>query len=355
MPAEGYMMDFFGTGWDVAERMGLTDDLQAVQYPIDTLEYVDAAGTPYLKVPLGRVRSALDHRYTYLRRPDLARILYDRACRRGVEVRFGTSIHALTDTGDRVRVIFDGGTEEAFALVLGADGVHSRTRALVFGPELPFARYLGYYVAAFGRPLVPEIRERFVLHEEPDRVAGFNAVSADRMDATLVFRTDDLGHVPAGERLPLLRQRYAGAGWVTERVLGELPDDTPVYLDSTTQITLPQWSAGRVCLLGDACGCLTLIAGQGSHVAMAGAYVLVTELTRHRGDHTAAFAAYERFLKPHVERKQKAAGRMAATFVPSPRSWMWLRRLVTRLLFSPLLIRQTFRAFGARSILRRYP
>jgi 2-polyprenyl-6-methoxyphenol hydroxylase-like FAD-dependent oxidoreductase len=354
LPTEGYMMDFAGTGWDVAERMGLTDELRAVRYPIDTFEFVNAHGRPFLRVSLDRVRRALDNRYVYLRRPDLARILCDRAVERGVPVRFGTSIRALDDDADRVRATFENGEEAPFALVVGADGIHSNTRRLAFGAEESFARYLGYYVAAFGLPLAPEVRGRLVIHEEPDRVAWFHALSDDRMVAMLVFRTENLGHVPAAERLPLLRQRYAGAGWITERVLRDVPADTPVYFDSVTQIVMPRWSSGRVCLIGDACGCLTLIAGQGSHMAMAGAYVLANELGRRPGDPVAAFDAYDRFLRPHVERKQRQAAKMAATFVPSVRSRMWLRRLVIRTMFSPVVMRWTFRLFGVRSILRGY-
>jgi 2-polyprenyl-6-methoxyphenol hydroxylase-like FAD-dependent oxidoreductase len=354
LPTEGYMMDFAGTGWDVAERMGLTNELRTVRYPIDTFEFVNAHGRPYLRVLIDRVRRALDDRYVYLRRPDLARILYDRAVERDVSVRFGTSIRALTDNADRVLVTFENGEEAAFALVVGADGIHSNVRALAFGPEESFARYLGYYVAAFGLPLAPEVRGRLAIYEEPDRVAWFHALSDDRMVAMLVFRTENLGHVPAPERLPLLRRKYAGAGWITERVLRDVPDDTSVYFDSVTQIVMPRWSSGRVCLVGDACGCLTLIAGQGSHMAMAGAYVLANELARRPGDRAAAFGAYERFLRPHVERKQRQAAKMAATFVPSARSRTWLRRLVVRAMFSPVVMRWTFRLFGVRSVLRDY-
>jgi len=354
LPTEGYMLDFAGTGWDVAERMDLAPALRAVRYPVDAMEYVNGRGRPFLRVPLDRVRRALGGRYASLRRPDLARILYDRAVERGVTVRFGTSIQALDDAGDRVRVTFGGAEDATFALVVGADGIHSHTRRLAFGPEGPFARYLGYYVAAFSLPLAPEVRGRFVIYEEPDRVAWLTPLSEDRMDALLVFRTEDLGHVPAADRVPLLRRRYAGAGWIVGRVVPDLPDGTPIYFDSATQIVMPGWSSGRVCLLGDACGCLTLIAAQGSHLAMAGAYVLATELGRHPGDPAAAFAAYERFLRPQVERKQREAAWMAGRFVPSASSRPWLRRLAFRALFSPLLTTWVFRLFGGRSILRRY-
>src|SRR5262249_19151984 len=203
-----------GTGWDVAERMGLTTALRAVRYPVDAMEYIDGCGRPFLRVPLDRIRRALDGKYVSLRRPDLARILYDRAVERGVTVRFGTSIRALHDTGAGGRVTFESDEETTFGLVVGADGIHSNARRLVFGPEGPFARYLGYYVAAFSLLLAPEVRGRFVVYEEPDRVAWFTPLSDDRMDALLVFRTEDLGHVPADDRLPLLRRRYTGAGWI---------------------------------------------------------------------------------------------------------------------------------------------
>jgi 2-polyprenyl-6-methoxyphenol hydroxylase-like FAD-dependent oxidoreductase len=351
--AEGYMMDFYGTGWDVAERMDLVGALRAVRYPIDVMRYVDARGRPFLTLPLDVVRRTLDDRYAYLRRSDLERILFERARAAGVAVRFGTSVRCLKAEGDRPAVAFDGGGEAAFSLVVGADGVHSRVRELAFGPEASFARYLGYYVAAFGLPLAPEIGRSFTLYEEPDRVAGLYALSEGRMEATYIFRSEDVGPVPPAERLPLLRRRYAGAGWIAERVLGDLPPGAPIFLDSLTQIVMPRWSAGRVGLVGDACGCLTLAAGQGSHMAMAGAYVLATELAR-RPDPARALEAYERFLKPLVARKQRQAVQLAAQLVPTARSREWLRRLALRVMFGRPFIRWTFRGLGARSVLRQY-
>ena len=95
-----------------------------------------------------------------------------------------------------------------------------------------------------------------------------------------------------------------------------MPASEPIFFDSATQIVMPQWHKGRVALIGDACGCLTLLAGQGSHMAMAGGYVLAQELAR-QSDHGAAFAAYQAFLKPPVDKKQKDAARFAGLFVPS--------------------------------------
>jgi 2-polyprenyl-6-methoxyphenol hydroxylase-like FAD-dependent oxidoreductase len=117
---------------------------------------------------------------------------------------------------------------------------------------------------------------------------------------------------------------------------------------------MPRWHQGRVALLGDACGCLTLLAGQGSHMAMAGAYVLARELTRYGGDYAAAFAAYQALLKPAVDKRQRDAALFAKVFIPSERSRPWLRRLTIRLMFNPLVLPIMFRWFGVRSVLEGY-
>jgi 2-polyprenyl-6-methoxyphenol hydroxylase-like FAD-dependent oxidoreductase len=352
--AEGYMMDFFGSGWDVAERMGLVPELRAIHYPIDALQFVDADGQVYASVPISRVSRALDAKYVYLRRSDLERILYERAKASGVDIRFGREISALVATDDAVHVKFDDGSEGDYALVFGADGVHSGVRQLVFGDESKFARFLGAYVAAYhlDDPRF-ELGRALKLYEETNRLAAFYPLDETRLAATYLFRHDEV-HVPHAERLAFVRQAYAGAGWITEKMLDAYQGSEPIYFDSLTQIVMPNWSKGRVALLGDACGCLTLLAGQGSHMAMAGAYVIARELDRHDGDYSAAFAAYEEKLKPDVTERQDDAAAFARYFIPSARSRPWLRRLVIKMMFSPLVLPFVFRWFGAESVLKDY-
>jgi len=346
------MMDFFGTGWDVAARMGLEAALRAIRYPIDSMEYVDASGRAYVTVPIRRIRRAFADNYVYLRRPDLVRMLYERGRAAGVDIRFGTTIRALANGIHDVWVGFDDGREGSYSLVFGADGVHSRVRELVFGPEDAFARFLGLYVAAFH---IADhdygIGRAVKLYEETDRLAALYPLDANRLDATYVFRHADIGHVPSERRLALTRDQFRGAGWIAERVLADVKSTEPIFFDSITQIVMPQWQRGRVALLGDACGCLTLLAGQGSHMAMAGAYVLAQELARHRNNHADAFAAYEAFLKPHVAAKQKSAAQFARVFLPAANSRPWLRRAAIRMMFSGFGMRYVMGLFGARSVL----
>jgi len=346
----GFMMDFFGTGWDVADRLGLIDRLCTITYPIEALAVVDPSGAPYLEVPVDRLRDALARRYLYLRRQDLEHILAERACELGVEVRHRTLLHSLTEQANGVRATFANGKNDDFALVIGADGVHSRVRMLMFGPQRQYERFLGLHVAAFhvergAHPLGSACK----LYEESDRSAFFYPIDDQRLDATYVFR-DDERHLGAGHNISVLRSHYRGAGWIAEEVLHAVRPDDPLYFEGATQIIMPHWHRGRVALIGDACGCLTLPARDGSHMAMAGAFVLARELARH-SNHEDAFRAYQDFLKPHVDRRQRDAARLSRHFVPSKRSNPWLRRLVMRLLFSNFGLRTLVKQIGAQSVL----
>lgn len=354
LSADGYMMDFFGSGWDVAERMGLTDELRALRYPIDALLFVDDFGGAYASVPISRIRRALGGNYLYLRRSDLVRILHERAKDAGVEIRFGTEIADLDETSASVRVIFADGSGGNYGLVIGADGVHSEVRHLVFGEEHHFGRFLGAYVAAFHLTDhdLP-VGRAMKVHEEVDRIAAFYPLSDTRLDATYVFRHDEV-HVPRTRRLSFVRKAYEGAGWIGEMMLEAHDGREPIFFDTLTQIAMPRWSRGRVALLGDACGCLTLLAGQGSHMAMAGAFVLARELERHEGNFASAFTAYEMKLRPAVAARQQDAATFAKVFIPSPDSKPWLRRLAIKALFSPLALPFVSGAFGAKSILKDY-
>jgi 2-polyprenyl-6-methoxyphenol hydroxylase-like FAD-dependent oxidoreductase len=349
----GYMMDFFGTGWDVAERMGLLDEIQRVRYPIERIEYVDRDGTPrFPPVPLDRIRRAFGGRYTYIRRPDLARILLDHATSAGIDIRFGATVSAVQQNGSGVQVTLDDGTMEMYSLLFGADGVHSIVRELVFGPESAYRRFLGYYISGFSLENSGyELENSVKIYEEPGYSAWFYPVQERKFEAMYIFRHNDLGHLPHEKRLTLVKEQFKGAGWIAGEVLGKLPPSESIYFDAMTQILMPTWRKGRIVLLGDACGCLSPLAGQGSHMAMAEAFVLAGELERYRSDYKAAFQAYEQFLKPIVAEKQEEARRFAGRFVPSSTTLMIFRYLMLRIAFSPLFIRYFLASFGAKSIL----
>jgi 2-polyprenyl-6-methoxyphenol hydroxylase-like FAD-dependent oxidoreductase len=351
---EGYMMDFFGTGWDVAERIGIIDSLRSISYPIDYMEYVDESGKPFLSMSIDLVRRALNGKYEYLRRSDLEKILYEWILSLGINVRFSSSVKTLNDTGSEVHVEFEDGSTNNFAFVFGADGVHSNIREIVFGPEKQFERFLGYYIAAFHTSNQYGIGRSLKIYEESNKIALFYPLNDKLMDANYIFRHPNVGFVPPDQQLSLVKKQYNDMRGMAKTVLQDLRFDIRLFFDSFVQIIMPNWSNGRIALLGDACGCLTPIAGQGSHMAMAGAYVLASELERHNGKHREAFNAYEKFLKPFISKKQKEAMKLSKTFVPSPDSNMTLRHIAIRILFSHIFLKHGLSRFGSKSILKKY-
>src|SRR5579862_485841 len=145
---DGYAIDFLGTGYDVAERMSLIDHLRSRHIPYEALVYVNRAGKPIARLDAALLRAISDGKYMGLMHSTLEEVLYE-ALEGKNEVRFGCWIELIEPGPDAVIATFNDGTTESFDLLIGADGVHSTTRALVFGPEEQFSRYLGYTIACY--------------------------------------------------------------------------------------------------------------------------------------------------------------------------------------------------------------
>ncbi len=334
----GYLVDFWGSGFDVADRMGIVPRLMADGYRVRELREVTASGRRIAHLDPRHVIGGAGGRYVSIGRSDLAAALYD-ALDGEVETIFGDTVQALDDDGVRVRVEFARGAPREFDLVVGADGLHSRVRALAFGPEEEFERYLGITVAAFDVDgYVPRDELVAVTHTE----VGVQALRLSLRDgATMfcfIFRY--AGDVPVEDvaaQQELLRSRLRGVGWEVPDMLRRLPEARTFYLDRASQIRMPAWSRGRVALIGDAAACPSFLAGQGSALAMVEAYVLAAELQRSAGEHSEAFASYERQLAQLVRVKQDAAIGLGAAFAPRNRGQLLLRNIVLGLMGIPLV------------------
>lgn len=335
----GYVVDFWGAGFDVAERMGITAELVEKGYDIFEVRQVDGAGRPIASLDQGQLAGSAQGRLVTVARSDLAATIYG-ALDRTVETIFGESVSQIDDDGERVRVRFASGTSRDFDLVVGADGLHSTVRRMHFGPDADYEKHLGISVAAFD---VPGYRP----HEPHVAVAhagvGFQALRlALRDDATIflaTFRHD--GDIPEGDveaQQQILRHHLSGARWEVPEMLRRLPDARTFYFDRASQIRMPAWSRGRVALIGDAAACPSLLAGQGSALAMVEAYVLAAALARS-DDHTAAFAEYESTLASVVRTKQKAAIGLGTAFAPANRVQLFARNAIMKLMKVPLVAR----------------
>lgn len=345
----GYVIDFWGLGYEVAERMGLIEELGRHDLKVRDFRILDARGRQVSGIDQGAIADIMGGRVMSLPRSAIALALYG-AMKDRVDVRFGESVSAVSQDAGGVDVTFQSGAHGRFDLVFGAGGLHSGVRRVVFGPEAEFETFLGYYAAAF---TAPKYRHRdlhaYIAYGVPGRQMWRITLNEDASVFLLVFAGDGPDAVPLHDvaaQKAILRRMYSGMCPEAADMLAALQDASDLYVDRMSQIAMPRWTKGRVALVGDACGCPSLLAGEGSAMAMAEAYTLAGELRDAGGDYERAFAAYEARLQPYVARKQKAARGFASSFVPKTAAGVWLRNavlnVVGRLGLSRMLFRTQF-------------
>lgn len=349
---QGYMIDFFGPGFDTAERIGLLPRLRERAYDIGTVSWIDERGRARARLDYDRLRRAVGGRLFSLLRPDI-----EAAIREGlpasVRLRFGSAFSGFREVGEDVIARLDDGTELPCDVLIGADGIHSRVRGALFGDDGDHLVHLGYHTCAYtvvDRPLHERWDSSFAMTDTIERSVGMYGPRGDRVAMFGIHRVHDPA-LPEDPRADLLH-RYAGLGSDVDAVLAVCPDADEIYYDQVAQVVLPSWSRSRVVLVGDACGAVSLLAGQGASLAIAGGAELARALlaTGSDGDGDGergvrdAIASYEATMRPVVEEKQAAGRRAAGSFVPRSRFGLWVRRVSLRLLVVPGLGRLVARS-----------
>ncbi len=331
----GYMIDFWGVGYQAAKRMGIEDRIRAAGYQIEWLRSVGSDGEIKAGVDVDVFRRMIGDDFTSLPRGDLAAAIYT-TIEDKVETIFGDTIAAVDDHGDGVRLTFENSAPRDFDLLIGADGLHSNVRRLVFGPEQDFERYLGCKVAAC---VVDGYRPRddlvYVTYSTPGRQLARFALRDDRTMFLFTFRAEhaDADVTPKDQ----LRNEFNDVGWECRDFLAALDEVDDLYFDVVSQIRMDGWSRDRVLLIGDAAGCISLLGGEGTGLAITEAYVLAGELARADADYHRAFDAYQALLRPFIKAKQAGAVRYIPFFTTRTRFGLWFRNVAMRMAnFGPL-------------------
>ncbi|SDK16669.1 FAD-dependent monooxygenase [Streptomyces indicus] len=307
----GFAVDFRGEALDVLDRMGLLGQVRALDTQMGDATMVDADGRPYATLPAVVYAGDLE-----ILKGDLTRLLHEVTCD-VAEYVFGDSVTRLEEQADGVRVEFERGAPRTFDLVVGADGLHSRTRALAFGPEERFLRHLGIYSAVFSLDNYLGLEHTGLLYSVPGKAANiFSARGNTEARAALHFASERFAYDrhDLAEQRRILARRFAGEGWEIPRLLREVAACEDLYFDANAQVEMESWSRGRITLLGDAGYCAAPTSGRGTSQALIGAYVLAGELAAAGGDHVRAFAAYEREMRGFVAEHQKAGREGAEAF-----------------------------------------
>lgn len=294
----GYPIDIRGTALGVVDRMGLLPRLREAHVDTRRITFLNADGSQAASI---RPESLIGGDGTDLevRRGDLAEILYD-TVRDDVEFLFDNTVVEMTEHSAGVDVTFRSGLQRTYDHVIGADGLHSTVRALTFGPEEQFHRYLGYCFAGFTLPNHLGLQQEALLWNEPGRAAALYAVGAtENVHGFLSFTRAEAPfgafRDPQAQR-DLVESVFAGDGWEVPGLVKAMHAADDLFFDTVSQIRMPRWSSGRVALVGDAAYAPSFLTGQGSSLALVGAYVLAGNMTD--------FGAYERTIRPFVEANQ---------------------------------------------------
>jgi 2-polyprenyl-6-methoxyphenol hydroxylase-like FAD-dependent oxidoreductase len=344
----GYIVDFWGVGFDVAEKMGLLPKLREAGYTNDNIVFVRRDGRIRSSFGGAPMRRALGDRFLSIRRGDLARIVYD-SVKDDVETSFDDEIDSLVQLADRTLVTFKSGEAREYDLVIGAGGLHSGVRAHAFPSGDRAERYLGYYAAVFvAQGYSKRDEHTYLSFASPGRQASRFSLRDGRTGFLFVFAQQDrlpsLWDIEAQKAL--LIHTFSSDGWTEwPEIERHLRAANEIYFHAVSQVEMPAWSSGRVALVGDAAYCPSLLAGEGSAFAMAGAYILAGELGRAEGNYQIAFERYEQAFRPFIERKQKSARAFASSFTPATSFGLVIRDVVLHLTAIPTVADYLMRKF----------
>ncbi|HTJ84475.1 MAG TPA: FAD-dependent monooxygenase [Polyangiaceae bacterium] len=327
----GYAVDVRGAALEVVERLGLRDSLRPLETDTESTAVVDRRGRRFGRTPRGF--GIIDAGDIEILRGDLARVLYDRT-RRTARYRFDDSIAELRQTEAAVEVRFASGSRASYDVVVGADGVHSKTRELAFGPESAFVRPLGSCMAIFTAPNHLGLDREQLLWNGAGRIASIKPGKGNHdLKVCVFFAADASSFQPRDTRAQreLVERAFASEGWELPRFVDAMWRADDFYCDVTCQVVMDRHVDGRVALVGDAGYCPSPLTGQGTSLALVGAFVLGTALAR-TGDPRAALAEYDASVRAFVTKNQAAARNVAKGFLPVTPFDVWMRALGMRLL-----------------------
>ncbi|WP_437882746.1 FAD-dependent monooxygenase [Pseudomonas sp. LRF_L74] len=338
---DGFVLSLGGTGFTVAERMGILDELRNRNVNLGRTLFRDSRGRDVLLVDHSRHLHNLN--LLPVCRDDLVQALYQ-AVEGDVEVRFGRQLQSHVEDDEGVDVTFDDGSQERFAYVVGAEGCFSDLRRRAFASDEACLRSLGYNAASFivEGDMAPG-GEQHLSFSEPGYVVECYNMRPGLLATLWLWHSDDTRRIAPPQRKARLRETFANAHPDVLKVLEPLPEDRGFYLDHLMQVHLPQWHKGRLVLVGDAAHCLTLASGRGASMALTGAWLLADELARDFSP--AALPRYEAALRPDIVELQALAKRMSGWYAPITRRGWHLRNWAMRLMparLSAWLLRRTF-------------
>jgi 2-polyprenyl-6-methoxyphenol hydroxylase-like FAD-dependent oxidoreductase len=309
----GQAVDVRGPALEVAHRMGILEQIRQNSTRLKGMSIVDALSGKeiYSNSEQTLTGGRHDSPDVEILRDDLCKVLFE-AVGNQADFIFDDSIVGIDQDGSGVDVTFNNAVPQRFDLVIGADGIRSNVRRIVFGPDKEFLRYLGHFVAIFKMPNIFELDFwELILQSEGTPLAVCIAKERSGEARTyLGFSSDqplEYDHRDIEAQKRLIHERVPDLGGMISTIKESMQDASDFYFDSVNQTVMDTWAKGCVVLVGDAGYSVSLSLGQSTSVAMAGAYVLTGELAAHQEDLQTAFANYEHELRGYVLKNQELA------------------------------------------------
>jgi len=331
----GYCLSLKYFGRWVMRELGLLEELERRQIPIERLRFLDEGGALIREYP-GQLAARAVQGATFVNRADLHEVLSE-AARKELSVRFGTTIRSVVQEGSEVGVTFSDGSNAAFDLVVVAEGLHSTTRALVW-TEDGYRPFGVIYAAALTKPdggIAPGTLEMYVGTGKTLMLIPFDATS---LLVQSYFR-GTLGEDGSSRHAKgLLRTAFAGYPAEVTRVIESLSTDDYVFYDNVGVMALPTLAKGRVVLLGDAGYCPTFLSGMGASLGLLGARALAQALRESPTDVEAALALFDGLIQPIAGHYQANARTNVRTLLSASRPKTKLRETIMRLAPPALLL-----------------
>ncbi|WP_183576651.1 FAD-dependent monooxygenase [Mucilaginibacter sp. X5P1] len=330
----GYRVDIRGAAADIVERMGLMSDIRKVGTALKGSSLVNKKGKTILELDDPNIFGMRQENDAEIMRGNLANILYQ-ATHHNTEYIFNDSITGIFQTGKDVTVTFKNAAPRNFDLVVGADGLHSNVRNIAFGGDHSFVKDLDYYVSICTIPNYFKLDHWEISYPSAGKL--INVYSTHRQQeakAFFMFASPPIkyNYHDIAQQKNILVTHFRDAGWETEKLMQQMHSADDFYFDSVSQVHMDSLSKSRVVLLGDAGYCPSPASGQGTSMALVGAYVLAGELAAANSDHFTAFLKYEWEMKGFIRKNQQLGLSVLKEMIPKSKMQVWFQNTMLRLL-----------------------